>query len=105
MLVARRHGALLEGLWEPPGVELADGAGAGPALAKELARLGVQATLAASGERVRHVITRRTIEVEVWRGSGSGLPRAAGLRSVSVARPGLPLTALARRLAGLTRTL
>jgi A/G-specific adenine glycosylase len=104
MLVVRRQGQLLAGMWEPPGIEITNGVAAGPALARAIARLGVRATLTASGERVDHVITHRRIEVEVWRATPRRLPRAAGVRPVDPARPSVPLTALARKLAALRRT-
>ncbi len=99
VLMERREGALLAGLWEPPGVELANGAPAAPALRAALARRGLRARLAATGDLLRHTITHRAISVEVWRGAPLGAtPRSARLRWVDPARPAVPLTALARRL-------
>jgi A/G-specific adenine glycosylase len=99
-LVVRREGALLDGLWEPPGVELPVGRPAGAALTRALGALGLSARLADTGQVLRHVITHRSIAVEVWRAV-----RVAGtLRAGSAARwvpPGsrtLALTALGRRL-------
>ncbi|TMQ73850.1 MAG: A/G-specific adenine glycosylase [Candidatus Eisenbacteria bacterium] len=99
VLMARREGPLLTGLWEPPGVELTGHASPVRALRPALARLGLKARLAPAGRTVRHTITHRAITVEVWRGTLTGAaPRRAGLRWVDPARPGVPLTALARRL-------
>ena len=114
VLMTRREGALLAGLWEPPGVELLDGVSVRASLERALARLGVHAKLAPTGESVRHTITHRRIEVEVWRGrpaaSGSGgapsgrspAPRARraskSVRWVSITRPEVAVTALARKL-------
>jgi len=99
-LVVRREGALLDGLWEPPGVELPAGRPAGAVLTRALGALGLSARLADTGQVLRHVITHRSIAVEVWRAV-----RVAGtLRAGSAARwvpPGsrtLALTALGRRL-------
>ena len=98
-LMARREGALLDGLWEPPGVELTNGNGAKAALATELRRLGVRATLEPTGESVRHTITHRRIEVEVWRGRlKAAVASRPALRYVDPASPAVALTALARKL-------
>ncbi len=104
LLVVRREGPLLAGLWEPPGVELGDGAPAGAALRAALADLGVRATLAPTGESVRHAITHRRIEAEVWRAADATVPRSARLRWVDPARPGVALTALAKKVARLGAT-
>jgi len=115
VLMIRRRGVLLAGLWEPPGVELAPGADARAALAAELARLGVQTRLEPSGEIVRHSITHRRIEVELWRGVVAKRDRIAGAaakdgriaRTVAKnarwvdPRASAPLTALALKLARL----
>jgi len=99
VLMERREGALLGGLWEPPGVELANGASPASALRASLARLGVRGRLAPTGRTVRHTITHRAISVEVWQGALVGaVPRRAHLRWVDPARPAVPLTALARKL-------
>jgi A/G-specific adenine glycosylase len=100
LIMARRTGAPLHGMWEPPGVELSRRQAAHAALAAELARLGVQARLERTGDVIRHTITHRVIEVELWRGvlarTLARLPR--GLRAVSARRPAVPLTGLAIRL-------
>jgi hypothetical protein len=111
VLMERRTGTLLAGLWEPPGVTLANGASAGPALAAALRGLGVpieleksprdgrSTALAPTGRTVRHTITHRAIMVEVWRGVFSGRPtRSARVRWVKPADRTLPFTALARKL-------
>jgi A/G-specific adenine glycosylase len=105
-LVVRQEGRLLDGMWEPPGVELADGEPARPALARALAARGVRGTLEATPARVRHTITHRNILVEVWSVLPSGrLPRAnTRLRWAGAGEPDLALTSLARRvLAGSAR--
>ena len=99
LLLARRTGPLLEGLWEPPGIELSDGDSGARALAARVRRLGVQARLERTGRLVRHVITHRAIEVEVWRGLGMGRPRAGAAWHGAGSRE-RPLTALARKLLG-----
>ena len=99
VLMARREGPLLTGLWEPPGVELEDGAAAGPALRAALNRLGVRARLTPTPRTVRHTITHRAITVEVWHGAAvSTGPRGSRVRWVGRAGDALPLTALARKL-------
>ena len=101
LLVARREGALLAGLWEPPGVELSRGEDAGAALRARLSELGVRVPLADSGRRERHTITHRLITVEVWEG-GPARPetRATATRKwVSPQREAnIALSALAARL-------
>jgi hypothetical protein len=98
VLMTRREGALLGGLWEPPGADLGDGRAARPALRAALAALGVRARLSPLAPRIRHGITFRTFDVALWRAEPSApLPRSARLRLVDPARPGVPLTALARK--------
>ena len=100
VLVQRRRGPLLEGLWEPPGVELATAQPAAAPLARALAALGIRAPVAPTGARVRHVITHRRIEVELWRAAAPQRFRPAGdLAWVDPARPARPLTALAVKAA------
>jgi A/G-specific adenine glycosylase len=103
VLMARREGPLLAGLWEPPGAE-AGAEGATVALRRRLADLGLRVRLVPTGRVVRHTITHRIIEAEIWRGVLSRSPRgrpgpAAGLRWVDVREPGLALTALAKKVA------
>ena len=99
VLMIRRQGALLEGLWEPPGVELERGEIAGAKLGAELGRLRVRSKIERTGDRVRHHITHRAIEVEVWRGTAEARVRpATTARFVAPGEPDLALTALARRL-------
>jgi A/G-specific adenine glycosylase len=102
MLVARREGPLLAGLWEPPGVELASRRSARRALDARLAGLGLRARLAPAGTIIRYTITHRDITAEVWRGELAGsLPRSARLRWVDPRDPGVALTALAMKVARL----
>ena len=99
VLMERREGALLAGLWEPPGVELANEKAPAKILGAALANLGLHARLVRSNQTVRHTITHRAITVEVWRGVlESAAPRKARLRWVNPARPEVPLTALARKV-------
>ena len=99
VLMERREGALLAGLWEPPGVELANGASAAKSLRTALASLGLRARLTRSGQSVRHAITHRIITAETWHGALTGaVPRSARLRWVDPPHPRVPLTALARKL-------
>jgi A/G-specific adenine glycosylase len=99
VLMTRRAGPLLDGMWEPPGVELGAESDPRAALGRALRALGVRARLEPTGRTVRHVITRRAIEVEVWRGTLI-VPPAGGsaLRWVS-RRARAPLSALGARLA------
>ena len=100
MLVARREGPLLAGLWEPPGVELAPRRSARAALRARLAGLGLRARLAPAGQTIRYTITHRNITAEVWRGEVDGSVRLpARLRWVDPRRPGVALTALAKKVA------
>lgn len=99
VLMVRREGPLLTGLWEPPGAERADGAAPGRALRAALGRLGLRARLRSTGRTVRHTITHRAITAEVWRASLVGpAPRVARLRWIDPLLPGVALTALARKL-------
>ena len=101
MLVEKRAGGLLDGLWEPPGEELMRGDDAGEALAERLARLGVRARIADTGRPERHTITHRDIRVEVWAGSlAAPAPRRARLAWVrpELVQPARALSALAARL-------
>jgi A/G-specific adenine glycosylase len=102
VLMERREGSLLAGLWEPPGVELADGTEAARAMRALVASHGLRVRLTRSARTVRHTITHRAISVEVWDGLLEGaVSRTARLRWVDPVRPTVPLTALARKL---TRT-
>ena len=99
VLMEQREGALLAGLWEPPGVELDDGAPAARAMRALVASHGLSVRLTPSARTVRHTITHRIISVEVWRGALDGAaPRSGRLRWVDPKRPTVPLTALARKL-------
>jgi A/G-specific adenine glycosylase len=102
LLVTKQAGSLLTGLWEPPGVTLGERERAGRSLAAELERLGLSVKLKRTASVVRHTITHRDIEVEIWRGTlSSAPPRKAGLRAVDMRRPTVALTALAMRVAKL----
>ena len=107
VLMTQRQGALLAGLWEPPGIELADGENARAKLEAELRRLGVKAPIERTERIVTHVITHRAIRVEVWQGRADAA--AASDRPGAVATPArarfikpgdarVGMTALARRL-------
>ena len=102
ILMVRREGELLGGLWEPPGVELQDGengAGTRAALARALRTLGVRARLEPTGRTVRHAITHRAIEVEVWRGTPTvPVPRTARLRYLDPAASEVAITALGKKV-------
>lgn len=99
VLMVRHEAALLTGLWEPPGVDLRDGQAPGPALRAILLRLGLSARLAPSDGTVHHRITHRAIAAQIWRGVPIGaVPRSARLRWVDPRDPGVPLTALARKV-------
>jgi len=101
VLVTRLDGPLLAGLWEPPGADLAAGAGARRSLGGALRALGLRAALADTGVRVRHTITHRAIEVELWRGTlREPPPRRANLRWADAANRDVALSALARKAIG-----
>jgi A/G-specific adenine glycosylase len=106
VLLVKRSGALLDGLWEPPGVELVGREPARRSLGRALARLGVRGVLCATPARIRHTITHRTIEAEVWRcDPTTPLPRSgARLRWVPRGVSDLALSALARRVLALKRS-
>jgi len=103
VLMVRRSGPLLDGLWEPPGVDLAARKPAEPALARALASLGLRGRLVATPVLIRHTITHRAIEVQVWRlEPRSPLPRAgARLRWVAPGQRDVALSSLARRVLAL----
>src|SRR5262245_25637345 len=105
VLLVKREGTLLTGLWEPPGVELAGREGARQPLARALAALGIRGALARTPPRIRHVITHRAIEVEVWRcEAGRPWPRAsARSRWVDPDERELALGSLARQVLRLAR--
>jgi hypothetical protein len=99
VLLVKRTGPPLDGLWEPPGVELGGREPASRALARALARLGVRGALTATPVPIRHKIMNYSILVEVWSCQPrSPLPRArAGLRWVARGNRELALSSLARR--------
>ncbi|MEO5989913.1 MAG: A/G-specific adenine glycosylase, partial [Candidatus Eisenbacteria bacterium] len=98
VLVTRRQGALLAGLWEPPGVELwGQPSASAHALRALLRTLGLRVRLRQTGQRVKHTITHRSIEVEVWRGTLlAPAPRRVALRWAEPDSRELALTALTR---------
>ena len=96
----RQEGAVLEGLWEPPGVTLEPRADAREVLARALAVHGIRAPLEPTGLVLRHRITHRAIEVEVWRALKPGpIATTETLKFVDLDKPRLALTAVARRAA------
>jgi A/G-specific adenine glycosylase len=100
LLVVRRDGPLLAGLWEPPGVDAGNGGSPARALASALRGLGVHATLERTGTTIEHTITHRAIAAEVWQGTVRGpIPRRADLRWVDPRKPAVALTALAKKVA------
>ncbi|HTM57748.1 MAG TPA: A/G-specific adenine glycosylase [Candidatus Udaeobacter sp.] len=102
VLMIQRRGALLEGLWEPPGVELGEGELAEKKLGSALRALGVRTKLEKSEALIRHRITHRAIEVEVWRGKvaalGASRARRDDARFIDPRDTRLPLTALTRKI-------
>jgi A/G-specific adenine glycosylase len=100
VLVARRSGAHLDGLWEPPGVELRGSTSVRAQLRAALRSLGIDAALEPTGGIIKHVITHHAIEVEVWRGTIERMNAAPGVRFVDATPKRVALTALARRLIG-----
>lgn len=107
LLMARREGAVLSGMWEPPGVDLPLTDAGRRSLRTALGRAGVTGRLQPTGQIVRHTITHRRIEVEVWRATAvresPTRGEASGIQWIDPKRPSVPLTALARRLASLTK--
>ncbi len=100
LLMTRRDGTLLAGLWEPPGIDLAPGTDGARALGAALKALGVRAALRPLEARVRHTITHRRFEVELWGGTLLGAaPRGARVRLVDPEAPAVALSALARKAA------
>jgi A/G-specific adenine glycosylase len=101
VLVAQRREPPLEGLWEPPGVDVAEGNGAPRvSLERSLEALGVRVRLTDTGIVLRHRITHREIDVELWRGAPRRAPRdlaGRGLRWEDARRPRVAHTAIARR--------
>jgi A/G-specific adenine glycosylase len=101
VLLVRHEGALLTGLWEPPGADVPPAADPRPALRAALAAAGIRRSrLKDTGVRVPHTITHRRLVVEVWTAALTGpAPRASARRAW--ARPGTrdrAWTALARKV-------
>jgi adenine-specific DNA glycosylase len=106
LLMVRQGGRLLAGLWEPPGIDVSGKGVNRASLRAALGRAGVSGRLTDTGRIVRHTITHRRIEVDVWRArdvrDSRTRPSTAGARWIDPRRPSVPLTALARKLASLT---
>ena len=99
LLMARRSGRVLDGMWEPPGVDLGSREPARPRLRKELSRLGIAARLSPTDRVVRHRITHRDIRVEVWVGKESRpIATSSVIRYVDPASSRVAITALARKV-------
>ncbi len=112
ILVTRRRGTLLDGMWEPPFVEVdgsADPRAVGRRLTRVLGALGIRVPLTDTHLRLRHRITHRDIVVAPWTGAvPAAAPqvdrgherrtRGAGIRWVNPDRPGVALTGIARKL-------
>jgi len=104
VLVVRRAGRLLEGLWEPPSLEQDGARGARTALERHVRTLGVDVRLGGAPMALRHRLTHRDFSVRVWDGTANGPRRSRrGLRWIDPDRPGVPLTGLARRLVAARR--
>jgi A/G-specific adenine glycosylase len=103
VLMVRRTGPLLDGLWEPPGVDLAGDESGARLLARVLADFGVRGKLRATRDSIRHTITHRVIEAQVWHCEPDRpLPRAGRrLRWVAADERDLALSSLARRILAL----
>ena len=98
LLMVRQRGPLLDGLWEPPGVALEPGAPARRALEAALSGLGVRAALEPARIALRHRITHRDIDVELWRAADATVPpRRGDVRFVDPRVPRVAITALATR--------
>lgn len=104
VLLARRSGALLDGLWEPPGADVPDGASARVALRAVLRAHGLRGAIADSGVRVKHTITHRAIEIEVWTVRPAvAPPRRATLRWLAPGSRALAQSAASRKIAAAMR--
>jgi A/G-specific adenine glycosylase len=100
VLMVRREGRLLEGMWEPPSAELRAREAARPALDRLMASLGIEVRFEARPRAMRHRLTHRDFDARIWRGAARGrTPRRAGVRWIDPGRPAVPLTGFARRLA------
>ena len=98
VLLERRTGALLDGLWEPPGVDVPADGDAGALLRARLRALGVKARLTDTGRRVKHTITHRAIEVEVWSSDGPVTAgRRASLKWCDAASPEVAVSAMGKK--------
>jgi A/G-specific adenine glycosylase len=106
LLMVRQGGRLLSGLWEPPGIDVSGDGVDRASLRVALGRAGARGRLSDTGRVVRHTITHRRIEVDVWRArdvrESRTRPGPGAARWIDPRRPSVPLTALARKLASLT---
>jgi len=99
LLVVCRAGQLLEGMWEPPSVEVVDARGARKRLERHLGTLGLHVRLDGPPVSMRHLLTHRAFDVRIWRGVPNGrVSRSPIMRFVDPADSGVPLTGLTRRL-------
>jgi A/G-specific adenine glycosylase len=100
VLVQRRAGRLLEGLWEPPAAEASTPRAARAALERKLRDLGLDGRLEGKPLALRHLLTHRDYRVRAWPCSARGRARRGReFRWTDPARPAVPFTSLARRLA------
>jgi adenine-specific DNA glycosylase len=100
-LMVPREGRLLEGLWEPPTVEMerATKDGGRAALRRRLNELGLSARLVRTGTLVRHVLSHRDFRTRMWRATvESPVPRSRQFRFIEPTKPGVPVTGLVKRL-------
>jgi A/G-specific adenine glycosylase len=109
LLMVRRNGRQLAGLWEPPSVAVGVRGRPRDRLRGLLADLGVSTGgLSNTGITVRHAITHRRIAAEVWRAERAHIARGAvgarrTARWVNPERPQVALTGLARKVAARAR--
>jgi len=101
LLMVRRAGELLDGLWEPLTVALETKGSPLRRMKTCLAGVGLAGTARPTETIVRHTITHRRYEIAVWEaGTMRRLGSAkTGARWVDPARPDVPITGLARKLA------
>lgn len=105
LLMVRRTGGLLDGLWEPPTVPLEERRSPARRMLAVLEAAGLSGTLRPTGVLVRHTITHRRYEVAVWaaervrRVARTTATASASARWVDPACPDVPITGLARKLA------
>jgi len=108
ILLVRKSGTLLDGLWETPATVATGLRQPSGRLREILAALGVEVRkLRRTGHVIRYAITHRRIEAEVWRAEGVRMapPAARGwaTRWVDPERPDLALSAMGRKALALAR--